>query len=271
MRRDAAGFALEVSGAEGLAAWAKLEKGRGQIALGRIDLERLALKGAPRALTTAAGDADSPKLVRRAEGYFLGYVLHEPSGGEGTKAPRPRSDDSDAGSGESLLEEGPSAIYVVPLDASGNPTAGARRITPPRSHVITFELLPTPDSGALVLYRDDPDGPGLDRPSVEVVSVRPDGSSVSRTWELGESAGLPSLLADPAPPAGGPWGFLAVALESETRVMPLAAEPLELGEFWHDPLLSGAELMAVGGGHWLRARVHGESRELDVIGCRFVR
>lgn len=266
-RPDAAEFALETSGESVLLAFTKLEKGRGLIQLARIDAEKLTLQGAAVTLATASdGDAESPHLTRRAGGYFLAYIVRG-------AAPRPkavpaRAPELDGGAALSLLDQGPSAIEIVPLDEKGVAVGAPRRATPAAARAIAFDLASAPDGGALLVYRDDRDGPGLDRSSVEAVHFRADGSLTTRTWEVGESAGLPALLVDAEPPAARPWAWVFAASERAGGLAALGAEPLALSELFADPNLVGAEVLAASHGRVLVGRVRGAQQELSVAECK---
>jgi hypothetical protein len=267
VRRDAGEFALEVSGPEALIAFTKLTKGHGLIALARVDLKTLALKGSiVSAPAGSEGDAESPHLVRRAGGYFLAWIVRQPAAVPKATLGRPAT--YDAGVAEQgLVEEGPTSIEVVPLDGAGAPVGSPRRVTPANARVVAFDMVPTPDGGVLLLYRDDRDGPGLERATAEAVVLRADGTSASRTWELGETAGLPSLLWDATPPPKRGWGWLAVPNESELRLAGLGADPLALTEVRSEPHFVGAELLAALSGHLLVVRTRGGVREFSVLDC----
>jgi hypothetical protein len=266
MRRDAAEFALEVSAGSVLAAWTRLEKGDGRIALGRIDPERLTLQGEPfPAPAPLAGEAESPRLITRPGGFFLAWVAR-------TAAARPklvpaRKIDADAGAPANLLDEGPTGIEIAVLDGAGVAVGSARRVTPEGARVVAFDLAKAPDGGALVVYRDERDGPGLDRPDAQAVWIHPDGSHAARSWELGDSAGLPSLLADPAPAPDKPWAWVFVPSERELSLAPLV-DPLALPEILRDDRSRGAEALAQAGGRFLLARGKNGQRELSVVECQ---
>jgi hypothetical protein len=128
-------------------------------------------------------------------------------------------------------------------------------------------LAAAPGGSALLLYQDDRDAPGLDRPSVEAVLVRPDGTLLSKTWELGDSVGLPSLFVDADPSQGSPWAWVAVTGERETRIAALGEDPLLLGGLAPDERLAGVELIAASKGRILEARSRGADRELGLLSC----
>jgi hypothetical protein len=134
--------------------------------------------------------------------------------------------------------------------------------------VTTFELASWGDTQALAVYRDDPEGPGLTRPNVEAVLAAADGSLTRRTWELGETAGLPSVLIDPARPKGAPAGWLIVHGETEVRLGALSNDPLVAPELVNDLTLRSSEPAALFGGQLLRAKSRGTRVELDLVSCQ---
>ncbi len=265
IRRDVSGFALETLGTRALAAFGKLEKKQGRIALAAIDPQELGLLGPPKLLELEAGlEGESPKLAARAGGYYLAFVgrraapAHEPltanTGGESS-------------ADEPVVEVGPAGLFLVPLDEHGAPQGAPRELTPKGAHVTAFELQRWGESQALLVYRDDPEGPGRDRPNVEALLVSLDGSVGRRTWELADSSGLPSFFVDPEPGKAGPPGWLVVHGDSDTRIGPLSADPLTPPALVADPTLGRSEPAAVLGGRLLRARSRGTRVELDLVSC----
>ena len=265
VRRDVSGFAIESLGARALAAFGKLEKKQGRIALAVIDPDKLTALGPPRLLELPPGlEGESPKLAARPGGYYLGFIgrraqpLHKPlaanTGGE-------------SNADEPVVDSGPTGLFLLPLDEQGVPQSAPRELTPEGAHVTAFELERWGESQALLVYRDDPEGPGRDRPTVEAALVSLDGSVARRTWELPDSSGLPSLFVDPAPEKGAPPGWMVVHGDSDTRLGPLAADPLTPPALIADPTLGNTEPAAVLGGRLLRARSRGTRVELDLVSC----
>jgi hypothetical protein len=257
LRRDLAGVALETSGERALLAFGKLEKNVGRLAVAAIDPHRLALLEPPRALELPVGlEADSPELIARDGGFYLAFL--------GSRA-RPRA------SGPVLegpvLDSGPTGLFVIPLDEKGAPTGAPRELSPPGAQLSAFEISRFDGTRALALYREEPEGPGLDRPSVEAVLFGLDGSLERRTWELGDSTGVPALLVDPSRPKGAPGGWVFVHGEAEVRLGPLAEAPLSLPELVSEPLLRRSEPAALLDGRLLRARRRGTRVELDLVSC----
>jgi len=264
VRRDASGFSLEVSAKEGLVAYSFLEKGHGGIALSRFDPLALSLSGKPRHLPAPSdGDAESPRLVARSGGYYLAWIVRGAVPARDKLMPKP-----DAGEDLKLLEEGPTAIEIQPLDTAGAPTGSPKRVTPSGARVLAFELLASADDGALIVYRDEREGPGLERSSAEVVALRADGSMQTKSWELGESSGVPSLLADAQRAPEAPVAWLSAAGASGLRLFALGADGLTLGESKQDARLNGVEPLAMAGGHWFVTRQRAGRREFSVLACQ---
>jgi len=265
LRRDVSGFAIETQGARALAAFGKLEKKQGRIALVALDPRELTALGPQKLLELGPGlEGESPKLAARAGGYFLAYL-----GRRAAPAPKPPAANT---GGESNAEEpvvaaSPAGLFLVLLDENGTPLGAPREVTPEGAHVTAFELERWSESQALLVYRDDPEGPGQDRSSLEAALVSLDGSVARRTWEVADSSGLPSFLVDPEPPPGAPPGWVVVHGESDTRLGPASADPLIPPALVADPTLGNSEPAALFGGRMLRARARGTRIELDLVSC----
>jgi len=264
LRRDAPSVALAMSGEHGLLAWNTLEKGRARLAVAAIDPKTALLRGKPAVLPLAdAEDAEAPRLAPRPSGHYLAYLVRTP-----VKSGRPlRTEDGvTAEKPEELVQEGPSGVEIVPLDAQGVPVASARRLTPAGGHVLAFDVAPLMDGGALVVYRETA-GPGRERPSVQAVRVRPDGAAETRTWEVGDYAGIPTVLVDSAPVAPDRGAMVALAGEGRTQFTLLGADPLALGALREDAVLGSSEPLALRGGRLLAALSRGTQRELSLLEC----
>jgi hypothetical protein len=266
VRRDAPEFSLEVSGKDALAAYSRLEKGQAFIELARVDPEKLTLKGDPFAAPAPlTGEPEAPHLVARPGGYFLAWIAR--AAAARSKIVPHRDLEPDAGASPSLVDEGPTSVEVASLDLAGAVVGAPRRVTPPSARVVAFEFAATPDGGALLVYRDDREAPGLERTNAEVVLVRPDGSTASRSWETGESAGLPSLLVDAAPAKERPWAWVAVPSERGLGLAKIPADPLALPALVSELPLAGAEALAAAGARLLISRSRASQRELSIVEC----
>lgn len=261
--REAPAVALAFGKDGGLLVWNTLEKGASRLALAEVDPSGPSLRGEPRVLSLGATeDVESPRLQRRPSGYYLGYLVRAPS-----KVHKPMgADDAKEGAPEDLIEDGRNALEVVPLDAHGAAVASPIRLSTASNHVAAFDLAPLPDGGVLVVYRDAR-GPGLDRPSVQAVHVRPDGSSETRAWEVGDSAGIPTLLFDANPLGREQWGWVALPAEGRTLLGAIGKGGLSLGELREEASLKHAEPLAVQRGRLLAAVARGTRRELVVFDC----
>jgi hypothetical protein len=268
LRRDVAGFALENAGNRVLLAFGKIEKGVGRVAVVGIDPDRLAFVGAPRELELPEGlEAESPRLVRRQGGFYLAFVGRPSLPVRPRPAPVPSSNlDNEA----PVVESGPSGLYLLPLDEAGAAAGSPREISPTGAQVTAFELARWGDDRALLVYREAPEGPGRERPNVEAALVAPDGAIARRSWELGETAGLPSLLLDPARPNGAPAGWVLVHGEADVRLGALGDDPLAPPTLVSDPVLRSCEPVALSRGSLLRARSRGLKVELDLARCELL-
>jgi hypothetical protein len=266
VRRDASGFSLASAEQRALIAFGKLEKGAGRVAVAAIDAERLALLGAPRLIELADGlEAESPQLAVRQGGFYLAFIGRAKPGARPLSGPSSPTDSEDE---VPVVEAGPSGLFLLPLDEAGSPLGSARELSPPGAHVSTFEMARWGDAQVLLVYREDPHGPGLERSSVEAVLAAPDGSITRRTWELGETTGLPTVLIDAAPPKAAPPGWVVVHGESDVRIGALGADPLALPAFVSELSLRGSEPAWLLGGQMLRARSRGVKIELDLVSCQ---
>lgn len=270
LRRDVAGFALATSAEQALVAFGKLERGKGRVLLARVDPVRLTVLAPPHELELPDGlEAEAPELVARPGGYYLGFIAHRPHSVRPPAAAAPVAS-ADPADDAPLLAAAPSGLYVVPLDLAGAAVGAPRELSPSGAHVTGFELVRWGESQALAIYRDEPNGPSLDRRSVEAVLVSADGSLARRSWDLGEIAGLPTMLLDPARPKDAPHGWMLVHGETEPRIAPLREDPLATPELVSDPVLRSSEPLAVWGGQLLRARSRGVRAELDLVRCAIV-
>lgn len=264
VRADAPGFALSARGESVVVVWNTLENGSGRLAVAEVDPSGPSLRGTPLLLpVAAAADAEAPRLAPLPSGHLLAYLVRTPvSSGH----PLGKEDGPDAGASEDLVEEGPNGIEVLPLDVHGAPTSSARLITPASSHVLTFDVAPLADGGALVTYREA-SRPGLDRPSVQAVRVRPDGSFEARTWDVGESPGLPAILLDSEVKASESPGWVVLSGDGATRLAQIGPDPLILEQFEEDSVLGASDPLALRGGRLLAALPRGTRQELSVFDC----
>jgi hypothetical protein len=185
--------------------------------------------------------------VARPGGYWLAYIARSEGAG-----------DADVPYGTE--DPGFRWIEVVPLDANGSPTSGARTATPKDGHVMLFDMAPAPDGGALLVYRSD-DTP-LGSPGGEVLRVLVHPTSLEPPAlvvreEVG--AGVPNVLP----------GWIAVLDASDvTRVAPLGPLGEITGPLRPEPDVGSGEPIAGTANRLLVARPSGRAVKLLVVECR---
>jgi len=214
--------------------------------------------------TVAQQTAETPRLAPRPGGAWLGWIEQHPL----PKAARKPS--SDAGDEEpGGLELGPRSLRIVALDGAGKPLGPPLALTPSDSRVLAFELAPWADGGAIVAWRQGTAAPGVEGGALHLAHVKPDGTSDPATIEDVElDAGVPSLLADPAPRAPGQLVWLAAGGGNESaRFALITGSGTTLSPLVGDKLLGTAELIAVHGGRLLAARPRRTAQDLFVLEC----
>jgi hypothetical protein len=260
------GAALAVSGNSALVAFSELAKGKSQLTTVRFGLDDKKL-GARVAIDTQKRDVESPRLRERPGGFWLGWVeqLPAPPAKAGQKN-TPQGKDADEETAG--IELGPRALRLVSLDAAGKPQGAPLSLTKPDSNVLSFELVPWPDGGAVLAWRDEPAAPGVEGGALQLAHVRPDGS-VERGQIEGElGAGVPSLLVDSEPRSAGSVVWLAAGGGSEpTRFGLLTGNGTNVTELVDDPGVGLAELVGVRGGRLLAARPRQTAQDLFLLEC----
>jgi len=256
--RHAPGFALESSEDGVLLAWTTQEKGAYALATAALDPAAIAPKQVHRRAFSADVEIESPRLAPRPGGYFLAYLVRQATASTVPVSPEEGAD---------IVGEGPTRVEILPIDAKGVAVSSPKRVTRAGARVLAFDLLPVGRGGALVVYRDDSGGPGLEQPNVETVLMNADGTTRSGTWNVGSGVGLPAVLVDRYATAEAPKGWIVVQGESEARAAPLPADPLAPLELAPEPAFAGAEAVALLGRRVLRARTRGTRVELEVLAC----
>jgi hypothetical protein len=260
------GAALAASSDSALIAFSEIVKGKSQFSTVRLGLSDKKL-GPRVVIDTEKHDVESPLLTTRPGGYWLAWVeqLPAPPGKGGAKS-TPQGDEALEELGGLAL--GPRALRVVSLDSSGKPLGAPLSLTKPDSHVLSFELAPWPDGGAVLAFRDDPTGPGVEGGALQLAHVRPDGSVETGQVEGELGAGVPALLFDTEPRSPGEVVWLAAGGGGEpTRFGLLTGNGTSVTELSGDPRVALAELVAVRGGRLLAARPRQTAQDLFVLEC----
>ena len=145
---------------------------RSNVVLSTFDPGTLRSATAARPISPPKTDADSPRIIARAGGFWLAYIAHadedapklrkDKAPGDDDK-PSKKSKDDDVENDIDLGETIAAAwIEMIPLDENGAPASTPRRATPKDGHVLAFDLEAGDDGSAILAWRDD-DTPAADR------------------------------------------------------------------------------------------------------------
>lgn len=215
---------VAASGDRGVLVWDAVKDDTSQIVMASFKRTDIGTTTAPRAITDAAIDAEAPRLVPRAGGYFLLYRVRGPelakSPTKNEDAPKKGDDDEiDESRGEKDFS---SWIEALRLDENGSPQGSAEQLTRREGRVTGFDVTGSADAFTLA-WRDE-DGPsGSAGGDVHVVHVTASGPLPAATLrERGE---------------GGASGF-------EESSVPSAGVPVLLGTWVAVPTLRGHSLLA---------------------------
>lgn len=251
-RDESLAFDLAVGEKRAVAVWDddETKPDRGVIRLATFSPETLAAPTVPRTMTLPQTDAESPRVVRRAGGFWLVYVARRPEA----------TDDSAREQAEAAENRWLEAIL---LDENGTALGIPRRLTSERGHVLAFALLAIPgdDGKAVLVYRDDdlPSGAGGGALSKMVLTT--DGASAA--VPLGDpddsGAGVPTLLP----------GWLATSdVASRTRLAKIDASGDVQGKWEAEPVFGMGVPLAAEGDRLLVQRPVGRAVRLFVTTCK---
>lgn len=263
---------LASSGARAVVVWDDVAKDqkRSNILLSTFDPVTMRSANEARPVSAPKVDAESPRLVVRPGGYWLGYLAHGPpeprpktspppaaQAKGGAMAKRGADDEEDMSSAGEVVDT--RWVELAPLDETGTPTARPKAITPKIGHVLGFDLGALGDGSALVAFRDDDTPSGSSGGRVSSLVVRLGG--VGEPWVIadeGLGGGVPML----AP------GWLAVAdISGGTRLASVDDHGELQGELALEPSLFGGEMLAAGPGGLFLARPLGRAIRLYVMRC----
>ncbi|HYP91086.1 MAG TPA: hypothetical protein VEQ59_23130 [Polyangiaceae bacterium] len=210
-------------------------------------------------------DVEMPRLLRRPGGYWLSWVrtLPEP------KKPAAVSNGGRAAAQDpeerELLEVGLRAVEVAKLDEHGALIGAPLRVGEPRRQVLLYDVAPLP-TGLLVAARSDSASPGAEGGAIVMSQIGADGSVHDERLDDDEiGAGAPALLVDEVSAQAAPW--LAVSGPNDATRIGLARGSRT--SLRTDPRFSRAEIIAVGGGHFLLQRARGRGVILEALDCRW--
>jgi hypothetical protein len=247
-RDESLAFDLAIGAQKGIVVWDDDGKDpdRGVIRLATFPIKAGGNPSSPRTLSEKNTDAEMPRVVPRAGGFWLTWIARRPE----------RTDDDAREVGESPEFRW---IEALPLDDNGAPTGQPRRVTPEKGHVLTYDLLGVEGGNAIIVYRDDDTPSGSSGGVLMRVSIRPDGASepvVIADRHLG--IGSPTLLPG--------WIAMADATE-ETRLGRLDPRGELIDRFESERVLDRGEPVAARGDALLVIKPRGQSVRLLVTRC----
>ena len=273
-------FSLALNGEQGIVVWEQSDKKTelGQIALAHFQLQTLALPAKPMVYSGGKSDAESPQVVSRQGGFWLGWVQTTPQ--KATErvqkfAPSPASKGGEKrGTPDDTalpaVDLGFRDLYVNSLDLEGRAVSKALRVTEGASHAVTYEMSTLSDGSAVLAWRDDDTSPGVQSQVIHLARVGLDGQ-VERFRIEDESIGVgePQLLVDPTL-GNDEHAWLAMGNTGEkvsfVKLQPSANPVMPIID---DSELGVAYPLSRFGGVLLVARQRGAGVDLEPLLCRF--
>ena len=195
--------------------WDMLEDDKSYVVLAGLDNTNIGEVPFSRRVTTKDIDADSPRVIAHADGYFLAYLEHGAESKRGPKntskpkenkekrakdptpdepADKPLKDDEvdESQGGESI---GVVSVMVMQLDATGNQRSDAIRVSPQSGTVTGFDVALASDGSLVVAFRDDDAPIGGVTGGLTLVRVGVDGSTKKfESSDTDVAEGIPTLL-----------------------------------------------------------------------------
>jgi hypothetical protein len=272
-RDESLALDLAASGARATVVWDDIgsEEKRSRILLATFDTATLRSVTSARPVSSPKLDADSPRIVPRPGGYWLGYIARNeekkapPKAASGHGKDKPKKDapreldqgrEDDDETGEIVTT---SWVELMPLDENAAPTAQARAVTPKTGNALSFDLELGDDGAALVAWRDDDTPMGSSGGRISSVLVELGGAMETHVLaEESLGAGVPDLLP----------GWLSVSgVSGSTRLAPIDRKGALTGLFAPELSLGQGEPIAATKEVLLLARPAGKAMRLSVLRC----
>ena len=264
-RDESSAIDLAASGARAVVVWddVNVEEKRSHVMLSSFDVATMRSVTSARPVSAPKTDADSPRLIARPGGYWLGYLARANEGAKtkkdpsnaGEKAAKKGDDDGDDESGEAIQN---GWIEVMPLDENGAPTAAARAVTPKSGHALSFDLELGDDGAALLAWRDDDTPTGSTGGRISSALVRLGGGvEVHVLADESFGAGVPDLLP----------GWLVVGGLGATKLGAIDLRGVLTGGLDPEPSLGTGEPLAATKDAILIAKPAGKAMRLGVVHC----
>ncbi len=260
-RDDSLAFDLALGAERGLVVWDEADDDTAYVALSSFRIDDLGNATAPRRITAKKIDADAPRVVPRAGGFWLAYLVHGEEKRRERAGDRGPDDLRDEGVDEARGGEAVATtwIEVLPLDENGAKAGEALRVSEREGHVMGFDVRGDAEGRLLVAWRDEDAPTGGGGGAVRLVRVSPGGPEPSKVVaEEGATDGVPGLLEGwiTVPTLRGPSLLARLAADGS------AAEGLE-----PEPSLGRLEPVAARGSELLVARPDGRAMRLSVVRC----
>ena len=164
---------------------------RSQISLRSVTTGDAKANGKPRVLSAPGVDAEMPRLVARAGGYWLAYVSRGRAAGE----PLPAQGGAKPTGRYAAEAIEPSRIEILRLDKEARPQGEARAVTPLGGHVLAYDLKAVADDGLLLAWRDDDTPSGSGGGELSVLRIDLSGAGERQLVVRDDiGAGVPQLI-----------------------------------------------------------------------------
>ena len=253
-RDESLAFDFGFSGDAGVVVWDDItEDGkRGRVMRAVVKAADVSLVEKEAEVSSKGMDADQPRVVPRAGGFWLAFVARAPAKGDDTN----KADD-----GRYAAERiEPSWLQLVPLDRSGKPEGASQAITPKSGHVLGFDLMTGKDGAAIVAWRDDdtPSGAQGGRVSIVLVTASGGGGQEQLVADRNVGAGVPTLVP----------GWIALPDdEGATLLAPIADDGQVLAEPRVEQAMGLGQLVASRKDVLLVAKPAGRAVDLVTLAC----
>jgi hypothetical protein len=270
-RDESLALDIAASGPRALVVWDDVshDDKRSSVMLASFDVATMRSVTSVRPVSSPKVDADTPRLIVRPGGYWLGYIARA----EEAKRPAPPAPDKaqdkapkagraphreadDSASGETITN---AWVEVMPLDDNGAPTATPRAVTPRDGHALAFDIELGEGGAALIAWRDDDIPTGGVGGRLSSALVRPGGNVEAHILaEESLGAGVPDLL---------PGWIVVSGGSGVTRIASITPKGEITGPLDPEPSLGTGEPLASSSDRILLARPAGKAMRLSVVRC----
>ncbi len=267
-RDDSDAFSLSTVHDQTLLVWDdfdKKAKPKGHSVIRGIAFNPMTLDkpGQPFLISPPLLDAQAPRLVARGDAFWLVWAASE--GIE--KAPQRAvlSDENLATPEEShLVDAERRYLQVVLLDGAGKPLGKPLNISEPKGQVLTYDCAVDAAGALIVAFRNEA-APGVERETIELARVLPDGSVRRRSLPGAWEPGAPELLLDSGHKQ--PLLYLLVGDEAGGARLSEALSEDVSPAFSNEPALARSRVLGINQGRMLLAQPRGRALQLHSATC----